>query len=128
MVERSGINVYQHVEKKNRPYVPVCPAKTGQWIARLLSRVLTSLLRYLSESCRSICLSTELIPFHLVLVREPRYGAHRRRTWFRFRGAGETALAAERRAIAKRFEIEQYRRPVRIVRGVYLNLDVTGRT
>jgi len=37
MVERQGISVYQHMEKKNRAYVLVRPAKTGQWI-RVSSR------------------------------------------------------------------------------------------
>jgi len=93
-----------------------------------LLRVLVPLLK--SVLCR-ICLSTGSTRYSVSSYSRPRtrHGNARWR-WKRihFRGAGEAAFAARRHVVAKRHEIEQYWFLVRIVRGVYLNLDIMGRS
>lgn len=104
------------------PFVRLKPVSGYASLLALLC-VLVPLLKRIS---RGICLSTGLTRYS-VSSRTPRtrHGTRRR---IRFRGAGETAFAARRHDVAKRFEVEQYRFLLRIVRGVYLKLDITGRT
>jgi hypothetical protein len=132
VVERPGISVYQHMEKKEPgnmySFVRLKPV-SGYASPLALLRVLVPLVKRVLSG---ICLSTGSTRYSVSSRSRPRtrHGgrARRRRRKIRFRGAREAALAARRHAVARRFKIERYWFPVGLVRGVYLELDIMGRS
>lgn len=133
VVERPGISVYQHVKEKEPgnmySFVRLKPV-SGYASPLALLRVLVPLLKLVLSG---VCLSTGGSTRYSVSSRSrsrTRHGgrARRRRRKIRFRGAREAALTARRHAVARRFKIERYWFPVGLVRGVYLELDIMGRS
>lgn len=89
-----------------------------------LLRVLVPLLKRILSG---ICLSTQYSVSSRSRPRT-RHGGRARWSKIRFRGAEEAALTARRHAVARQFEIERHWFLFAIVRGVYLDFDITGRS